>query len=57
MNEIEIKSSIGDVRNKEGYEKEVIKDKLMRSMHRMFNYIRIMDKNYTEFLKFVKEGE
>lgn len=55
--EIEIKSSIGDVRNKEGYEKEVIKDKLMRSMHRMFNYIRIMDKNYTEFLKFVKEGE
>jgi hypothetical protein len=55
--EVEIKSSIGDVRNKESYEKEAIKDNLMKSLHHMFNYIRIMDKNYTEFLKLIKEGE
>lgn len=55
--EVEIKSSIGDARNKESYEKELIKHNLMKSMHHLFNYVRIMDKNYTEFLTLIKEGE
>lgn len=55
--EIEIKQSTERLMNKETYEKSVEKDKLMRSMSNLFNYIRIFDKDYSEFNEFIKDQE
>lgn len=55
--EIEIKWDSNGVRNKESWEKEQIKDGLMKSMSNLFNYIKIYNKDYTEFNEFLKNGD
>lgn len=53
--QIEIKDGGGALNiNKDSRAKDVIKDELMRSMHTYFSYIRIDNKNYTEFIKLIK---
>lgn len=56
--EIEIKSSARhDKQNPESREKEDIKDQLMKSCSNLFNYIMILDKDYTEFNKLIQKDE
>ena len=54
--EIEIKDD-GSARNisQESREKDKIKDELMRSLKNLFNYIKIVNKDYTEFNNLIKE--
>lgn len=55
---IEIKDN-GSARqiNPESREKDIIKDDLMRSNTQFFNYIKIVEKDYTEFLSLIKEED
>ena len=55
--EIEIKQSNECRMNPISYAKSIEKDKLMKSMKRLFNYIKIVDKNYSEFLEIIKNSE
>ena len=56
--EIEIKSSVRmEKQNEESREKEIIKDKLMKSCSNLINYIIIYDKNYDEFNKIIQKEE
>lgn len=54
--EIEIKDD-GSAANisVESREKDVIKDDLMKSLKNLFNYIKIVNKNYSGFLDLIKE--
>lgn len=54
--EVEIKDD-GSARNisQESREKDVIKDDLMRSLGNLFNYIKIVNKDYTKFNEIIKE--
>lgn len=54
--EIEIKDDGSAMRSKESREKDVIKDELMKSLSNMFNYIRIVNKDYTKFTELIREG-
>lgn len=54
--EVEIKSDARmNNQNQESKEKDAIKDSTMRALSSLINYIRIMDKDYTEFLNMIKE--
>lgn len=54
--EIEIKDDGSALNiNKESREKDKIKDQLMKSMSHMFNYIKIINKDYTDFNQLIKE--
>lgn len=56
--EIEIKSSERqDKQNKESMEKEIIKDELMKSCSNLFNYIKIVNKNYDKFNMLINKEE
>lgn len=53
--EVEIKDGGSATRiSKESREKDVIKDTLMRSCSNLFNYIKIDNKDYSEFRNFIK---
>ena len=53
--EVEIKSSVRmDKQNPESREKEILKDELMKSLPNV-NYIRIMDKDYGPFNKYIND--
>lgn len=54
--EIEIKDD-GSAANisQESRDKDVIKDELMKSLSNLFNYIRIVNKDYTRFRELIKE--
>lgn len=54
--EIEIKDD-GSAKNinQESREKDKIKDELMRSLSNIFNYIKIVNKDYTKFNELIKE--
>ena len=54
--EVEIKDD-GSAKNinQESREKDKIKDELMRSLSNMFNYIKIINKDYTKFNEIIKE--
>lgn len=55
--EVEIKSSERmNNQSTESREKEVIKDKMMRGLGNIMNYILILNKNYTEFINLLKEA-
>lgn len=56
--EVEIKDD-GSAKNisQESREKDKIKDALMRSCSNLFNYIKIVNKNYTEFEEMIKKEE
>jgi hypothetical protein len=54
--EIEIKDDGSAINiSKESRDKDRIKDELMKSLSNMFNYIRIVNKNYTGFEELLKE--
>lgn len=54
--EVEIKDDGSALNiNKESREKDVIKDNMMRSLNNVINYIKIVNKNYTEFNDLIKE--
>lgn len=54
--EIEIKSSVRqEKQNPESRDKEIIKDKMMKSCSNICNYIKINDKDYTEFAKLIQK--
>lgn len=55
--EVEIKDD-GSAKNinQESREKDKIKDDLMKSLSNLFNYIKIVNKDYTEFNEIIKEG-
>ena len=56
--EIEIKDDGSALQiNQDSRNKDKIKDEMMRSMQRMFNYIKIVNKDYTKFIELVKEGD
>lgn len=55
--EVEIKDNGSANRSQESREKDVIKDDLMRSLKNLFNYIKIVDKDYTEFHELIKEDQ
>jgi hypothetical protein len=56
--EIEIKDDGSALNiNQDSRNKDKIKDELMRSVHVMFNYIKIVNKDYNAFLNLIKEGE
>lgn len=56
--EIEIKSSERmRNQNQESREKEIEKNKLMESCSNLFNYIMILDKDYTKFVQLIKEDK
>ena len=54
--EIEIKDD-GSAKNinQESREKDKIKDDLMKSLHNLFNYIKIINKDYSGFNNLIKE--
>lgn len=56
--EVEIKDD-GSAKNinQESREKDVIKDALMRSCGNLFNYIKIINKDYTKFEEMIKQEE
>lgn len=51
--EVEIKDDGSARRSQESREKDVIKDQLMRSLSAHINYIRIVNKDYSEFNKLI----
>ena len=55
--EVEIKDD-GSAKNinQESREKDKIKDELMKSLSNIFNYIKIVNKDYTSFNEIIKEG-
>jgi len=53
--EIEIKSDENKNINQESRQKDIVKDDMMKSNSNLFNYVRIMNKNYSGFLELVKE--
>lgn len=54
--EVEIKDDGSALNiNSESREKDKIKDELMKSLSNMFNYIKIVNKNYTKFNELIKE--
>jgi len=53
--EIEIKSEKNKNINQDSRDKDKIKDELMRTNSNLFNYIKILEKEYQEFLELVKE--
>lgn len=54
--EVEIKSSERmKNQNIESKEKEIEKNKLMQSCYNLFNYILILDKNYSRFIELIKD--
>ena len=55
--EIEIKDD-GSALNisKESREKDIIKDRTMRSLSNLVNYIKIVNKDYSEFINLIKEA-
>jgi hypothetical protein len=56
--EVEIKDDGSALNiNQDSRNKDKIKDELMRSVYTMFNYIKIVNKNYDGFLKLIEEGE
>lgn len=56
--EIEIKDDGSALNiNQDSRNKDKIKDDLMRSMNNMFNYIKIINKNYQPLIDLLEEGE
>ena len=56
--EIEIKDDGSALNiNQDSRNKDKIKDELMRSVYTLFNYIRIVNKDYSAFLELIKEGD
>lgn len=53
--EVEIKDDGSATRSQESREKDIIKDELMKSMKNLFNYIKIVNKDYTGFKDLLKE--
>lgn len=53
--EVEIKDDGSATRSQESREKDIIKDELMKSMKNLFNYIKIVNKDYTGFKELLKE--
>lgn len=56
--EVEIKDDGSALNiNQDSRNKDKIKDDLMRSVYTIFNYIRIVNKDYSVFVKLIQEGD
>lgn len=56
--EVEIKDDGSALNiNQDSRNKDKIKDELMRSVYTMFNYIKIINKDYNGFVKLLQEGD